>query len=136
MAEVGFESASAYANPFNEVALDAVFTTPEGKPPRGPAFWAGGERWRIRHASQQPGTHRSRPDDTAMPVVNSGQWGDQSPETYRPTGTTDLLYVAGGGIMANAPGRIAHGCEIVFKGGQVGRDSFFRELTDKNMNPK
>jgi len=48
-----------------------------------------------------------RPDDTAMPVVSSGQWGGQAPETYRLTGTTDLMYVAGGGVMAHPLGPAA-----------------------------
>jgi len=48
-----------------------------------------------------------RPNDTAMPVVSSGQWGGQAPETYRLTGTTDLLYVAGGGVMAHPSGPAA-----------------------------
>jgi ribulose-bisphosphate carboxylase large chain len=40
-------------------------------------------------------------------VVSSGQWGGQAPETFRRTGTTDLLYVAGGGIMAHPLGPAA-----------------------------
>jgi ribulose-bisphosphate carboxylase large chain len=44
----------------------------------------------------------------AMPVVSSGQWGGQAPETLRRTGTQDLIYVAGGGIMAH-PGGPAEG---------------------------
>ncbi|MBN9693443.1 MAG: ribulose-bisphosphate carboxylase large subunit family protein [Verrucomicrobia bacterium] len=48
-----------------------------------------------------------RPDDTVVPVVSSGQWGGQAPETYRQAGTTDLLYVAGGGIMAHPLGPAA-----------------------------
>lgn len=48
-----------------------------------------------------------RPDDTAMPVISSGQWGGQAPETYRLTGTIDLMYVAGGGIMAHPLGPAA-----------------------------
>ena len=48
-----------------------------------------------------------RPNDTAMPVISSGQWGGQAPETYRLTGTTDLMYVAGGGIMAHPMGPAA-----------------------------
>ncbi|MDN3669561.1 ribulose-bisphosphate carboxylase large subunit family protein [Echinicola jeungdonensis] len=39
-----------------------------------------------------------------MPVVSSGQWGGQAPETFRRTKTTDLLYMAGGGIMAHPAG--------------------------------
>jgi len=45
---------------------------------------------------------------TVLPVVSSGQWGGQAFETYRRTQTTDLLYMAGGGIMAH-PGGAANG---------------------------
>ena len=57
MAEVSFESTKNYADPFNEVTLDAVFTTPDGKTMRVPAFWAGGKQWRVRYASPQAGPH-------------------------------------------------------------------------------
>ena len=46
-------------------------------------------------------------DDRALPVVSSGQTGLQAPETYRRTGTVDLLYMAGGGIMAHPGGPAA-----------------------------
>jgi ribulose-bisphosphate carboxylase large chain len=39
-----------------------------------------------------------------LPVVSSGQWGGQAPETWRRTQTVDLLYLAGGGIMAHPDG--------------------------------
>lgn len=39
-----------------------------------------------------------------LPVVSSGQWGGQALETYRRTRTIDLLYLAGGGIMAHPDG--------------------------------
>jgi ribulose-bisphosphate carboxylase large chain len=42
-----------------------------------------------------------------LPVVSSGQWGGQAFETYRRTKTTDLLYMAGGGIMAHPMGPAA-----------------------------
>ena len=41
---------------------------------------------------------------TILPVVSSGQWGGQAPETYSRTKTIDLLYMAGGGIMAHPMG--------------------------------
>lgn len=41
---------------------------------------------------------------SVLPVVSSGQWGGQAPETYRRTQTVDLLYMAGGGIMAHPDG--------------------------------
>ena len=42
-----------------------------------------------------------------LPVVSSGQWGGQAPETFRRTQTVDLLYMAGGGIMAHPHGPAA-----------------------------
>lgn len=44
---------------------------------------------------------------TVLPVVSSGQWGGQAFETYRRTKTVDLLYMAGGGIMAHPMGPAA-----------------------------
>lgn len=44
---------------------------------------------------------------TPLPVVSSGQWGGQAFETYRRTKTVDLLYMAGGGIMAHPMGAAA-----------------------------
>ncbi|MDT0677600.1 ribulose-bisphosphate carboxylase large subunit family protein [Autumnicola musiva] len=39
-----------------------------------------------------------------LPVVSSGQWGGQAFDTWKFTNTTDLLYMAGGGIMAHPSG--------------------------------
>jgi ribulose-bisphosphate carboxylase large chain len=44
---------------------------------------------------------------SVLPVVSSGQWGGQAPETFRRTQTVDLLYMAGGGIMAHPAGPAA-----------------------------
>jgi len=43
----------------------------------------------------------------AMPVVSSGQWGGQAPDTYEQTKTLDLMYLAGGGIIAHPGGPAA-----------------------------
>ncbi|HEV2295279.1 MAG TPA: DUF4038 domain-containing protein [Tepidisphaeraceae bacterium] len=58
--EWSFTAAKAYADPFNEVELDAVFTTPDGKQVRIPAFWAGGQTWKLRYASSVVGKHAFR----------------------------------------------------------------------------
>ena len=51
--------------------------------------------------------------DRALPVVCSGQWGDQAPETYARTGRTiDLPYLGGGGIIAH-PGGPAAGVRAI-----------------------
>ncbi len=53
------------------------------------------------------------PADCPLPVVCSGQWGGQAPETYERTGrTVDLLYLCGGGIVAH-PGGPAAGVRAV-----------------------
>ncbi|MDX2137511.1 MAG: ribulose-bisphosphate carboxylase large subunit family protein [Chloroflexota bacterium] len=44
---------------------------------------------------------------TALPVFSSGQWAGQAPDTYAALGSTDLLYLAGGGIMAHPDGPAA-----------------------------
>jgi ribulose-bisphosphate carboxylase large chain len=44
---------------------------------------------------------------SVLPVISSGQWGGQAPETYRRTRTVDVLYMAGGGIMAHPDGAAA-----------------------------
>ncbi len=44
---------------------------------------------------------------TAMPVFSSGQWAGQAPDTYRALGNVDLMYLAGGGIMAHPGGPAA-----------------------------
>jgi ribulose-bisphosphate carboxylase large chain len=56
-----------------------------------------------------PRPHERSPDRSfsILPVVSSGQWGGQACETYRRTKTIDLLYMAGGGIMAHPDGPAA-----------------------------
>jgi 3-oxoisoapionate-4-phosphate decarboxylase len=45
------------------------------------------------------------PDDCPLPVVCSGQWGGQAPQTYDRTGRTqDLMYLCGGGIVSHPGG--------------------------------
>lgn len=45
--------------------------------------------------------------DVAMPVISSGQSAKQAVATYREAGTADLMYLAGGGIMAHPGGAAA-----------------------------
>ncbi|MEO7298079.1 MAG: DUF4038 domain-containing protein [Verrucomicrobiota bacterium] len=66
MAEVTFTAKQTYADPFNDVTLDVVFTDPKGKEFRVPAFWAGTNIWKVRYASPVIGKHtfRSGSSDT------------------------------------------------------------------------
>lgn len=65
MAEIAFTASRPHADPFNEVTLDAVFVDPAGRPSRVPAFWAGGDVWKVRYASPVVGTHRFRTECSA-----------------------------------------------------------------------
>jgi len=56
--EWAYESARAYADPFNEVELDVLVTGPDGRQQRVPAFWGGGSVWRLRYSAPVPGTYR------------------------------------------------------------------------------
>lgn len=48
----------------------------------------------------------------AMPVISSGQWAGQAPDTYAHLRTTDLMYLCGGGIIGH-PSGIAAGVASV-----------------------
>ena len=65
--EWSYSSAKAYADPFNDVELDVVFTDPEGREQTVPAFWAGEQTWRIRYSPAAAGryTYRTVASDTA-----------------------------------------------------------------------
>ncbi|MEN9061063.1 RuBisCO large subunit C-terminal-like domain-containing protein [Ponticoccus litoralis] len=53
------------------------------------------------------------PEDCALPVVCSGQWGGQAVDTYNRTGgTLDLMYLGGGGIHGH-PGGAAGGVRAI-----------------------
>ncbi len=43
----------------------------------------------------------------AMPVFSSGQWAGQAPATFKALGHVDLMYLAGGGMMAHPAGPAA-----------------------------
>ena len=58
--EMRFLSGRTYADPFNEVSLDVLFTGPNGQERRVPAFWAGNNVWKVRYASPVTGMHRFR----------------------------------------------------------------------------
>lgn len=65
---------------------------------------------RSYEALQQP---LANPADRPLPVVCSGQWGGQAPETFRVTkGSTDIMYLCGGGVVSH-PGGPAAGVRAV-----------------------
>lgn len=55
--EIIFTAEKDYADPFNEIEMDVVFTDEEGKSLKVPAFWAGGKTWKVRFAAPRVGTY-------------------------------------------------------------------------------
>ncbi|MGC7556555.1 RuBisCO large subunit C-terminal-like domain-containing protein, partial [Pandoraea pneumonica] len=45
--------------------------------------------------------------DIVMPAFSSGQWAGTVPATWRAVGRDDLLFMAGGGILAHPDGPAA-----------------------------
>ena len=60
VAEWSYSSGKAYADPFNDVELDVVFTDPQGHEQTVPAFWAGEQTWRIRYSPLTAGRYTYR----------------------------------------------------------------------------
>ncbi|AIE87695.1 alpha-L-rhamnosidase domain protein [Fimbriimonas ginsengisoli Gsoil 348] len=58
--EVAFTSQRHHVNSFVEVVLDVEFTDSTGKTKKVPAFWAGGEIWKVRFASPTLGKQSYR----------------------------------------------------------------------------
>ncbi len=53
--ELAFTAEKEYANPYTEVELHLVFCGPGGQELVRPAFWDGGDRWRVRFAAPATG---------------------------------------------------------------------------------
>lgn len=88
--EWAYSSGKAYADPFNDVELDVVFHDPQGRDQRVPAFWAGGQVWRVRFAPSMSGpyTYHTISSDPSNPDLQ-GQHGALEVSPY--TGDNPLM---------------------------------------------
>ena len=91
--ECAFTAERGYADAFNEVVLDVIFTDPAGKEFRVPAFWAGGKTWKVRYASPLTGTHRYR--TVCSPANDAGLHGVAGEVTITPYSGKNPLYAHG-----------------------------------------
>jgi hypothetical protein len=84
-----FESQKVYADPFNDVDVDVVFTR-DGQSWRIPTFWRGENRWTVRFAPPIPGeyVYHLESTDHGNPDLN-GHDGRVSITAY--AGTNALL---------------------------------------------
>ena len=88
--EITFDAAKPHPEPFLKVALDLVFTDPDGTPQTVPAFWAGGTQWKVRYASPVVGRHRYRTRCSATDDV--GLHGREGAVEITPYTGTNPLY--------------------------------------------
>ena len=87
--ESTFESQKTYADPFNDVDVDVIFT--QGSETwRVPTFWRGGSKWTVRFAPPAPGEYDYHLESTDRnnPDLN-GKAGHVRITAY--TGKSDLL---------------------------------------------
>jgi hypothetical protein len=107
--EIAFQSQRDRADPFHELSVDAVFTEPGGRRLRVPAFWAGGQVWKVRYASPLSGVHRYR--TVSSDTADAGLEAVEGSVEIRPyTGENRLLrhgplrVAAGGRYLEHADG--------------------------------
>src|SRR5580765_7539396 len=55
--EMALVAKRPHPDPFNTVQVDVLFTDPKGTQKLVPAFWDGGNIWKVRYASPLPGKH-------------------------------------------------------------------------------
>ena len=113
-AEWSFTAAKDHPDPFNDITLDILFTDPEGKEKKVPAFWAGDSLWKVRYASRTVGRHawRSVCSDTSDSGLH-GREGTLEVKTYE--GENPLLVLEK--VEPNEGDRrfSCHGCIVPIK---------------------
>lgn len=83
----------SYHDPFNEIELDAVVCDAEGREQRVPAFWAGGDLWKVRFSSATCGCYRLR--SICSQVADTGLHGQEVALTVIPYRGDNPLYLHG-----------------------------------------
>jgi hypothetical protein len=87
--EWSYTSGKKYKDPFNEIDLDVIFDAPGGAQYRVPAFWAGGQIWRVRFAPPQPGQYSFRTQST----------DGSNPDLHDQRGTLEVAPYEGGNLL-------------------------------------
>lgn len=100
-AEITLTAAKNHSEPRDLLEVGAVFTAPDGSCRTVPAFWAGGDTWKVRYCSDQLGVHTWRSfcrgaDDAGL----SGVSGSLEVTPY--TGENPLYLHGGSGKKQNS----------------------------------
>ena len=91
--ELAFTARSEHKDPFNDITLDALFTQPGGAVLRVPAFWAGGDVWKVRYASPVLGVHHFKTD--CSDKTDAGLNGVEGAVDITPYHGDNPLYIHG-----------------------------------------
>jgi hypothetical protein len=67
--EWAYNAGIPYADLFNDLELDVVFTDPGGQEQRVPAFWAGEQAWRVRYSPATAPRGRPRANHKGCPCI-------------------------------------------------------------------
>ena len=102
MTEFSLHGSGSHADPFNDVQVDAVFTGPDGAERIVPAFWAGGDVWRVRYASLLIGRHTYR--TVCSDVSDAGLHGREGAVEVTPYEGSNPLFQHGP-LRVNESGR-------------------------------
>ncbi len=84
--EFEFTAATAYPNPYTDVEVWAEFTDESGAVLRRPAFWDGGQTWRVRFAPPRPGVWTWRSFSSTGAPGLTGATGQVTVGEARPSG--------------------------------------------------
>ncbi|WP_177245910.1 DUF4038 domain-containing protein [Paenibacillus sp. BC26] len=131
VAEWEYRSVTAYPDPFHDIGMQVVITSPDGRERTVPGFWGGDQTWKFRYSSDQVGVHRYRTicSDGANASLH-GQEGTIEVEAY--TGENEL-YLHGSPKAAASRSYLAHadGKPFFWLG-----DTWWMSLTDRLKWPE
>ncbi len=80
--EWDYFSGKVYLDPFNQIELDVILSHESGKSWRVPAYWAGGQEWRVHFAPPLPGRYQAVTECPAAPDLH-GLTLELHAESYR-----------------------------------------------------
>ena len=82
--EITLRAVESYEDIFSEVEVDVLFTSPDGESWRVPAFWAGGDEFRVRFAAPRPGRYSF--ESVCSDIGDSGLHGQAGEVEIAPDG--------------------------------------------------
>ncbi|MCC6580149.1 MAG: DUF4038 domain-containing protein [Phycisphaeraceae bacterium] len=91
--EWSLTSGKSREDPFNDLEASASVQSPDGREQIVPAFWAGGDQWRVRFASHMPGRYRLR--SVCSDASNSGLHGQMEEVEVTPYRGDNPLHLHG-----------------------------------------